>query len=123
MKKGAEDYLRIEEISPSMLGKALLYAIERKRHEHDLRTQKEFYENLLREANVWVEALDRQGNVILWNRITSYNVCYTKLLRWKEAGGAVTTEISVADPMVFHAELQPGMRASMQDVRERTSFV
>ncbi len=68
MKKGAEDYLRIEEISPSMLGKALLYAIERKRHEHDLRTQKEFYENLLREANVWVEALDRQGNVILWNK-------------------------------------------------------
>ncbi|MBE0645810.1 MAG: PAS domain S-box protein [Bacteroidetes bacterium] len=68
VKKGAQDYLRIDEISPSVLGKALLYAIERKRHEHDLRTQKEFYENLLREANVWVEALDRQGNVILWNK-------------------------------------------------------
>jgi PAS domain S-box-containing protein len=76
-KKGAQDYLAMDEISPSVLGKALLYAIERKRHERELREQKEFYENLLREANVWVEALDRRGNVILWNKgaekITGYD--------------------------------------------------
>ncbi|MFA6232744.1 MAG: PAS domain S-box protein [Bacteroidota bacterium] len=68
MKRGAQDYLHIEEISPSILGKTLEYAIERKRHERDLRVQKEFYENLLKEANVWVEALDRQGKVLFWNK-------------------------------------------------------
>jgi PAS domain S-box-containing protein len=68
MKKGAQDFLHIDEISPAMLGKSVRYAIERKHHERELRLQKEFYENLLREANVWVEALDRQGNVILWNK-------------------------------------------------------
>ncbi len=68
MKKGAQDYLHIDEISPAMLGRSVRYAIERKGHERELRLQKEFYENLLREANVWVEALDRMGNVILWNK-------------------------------------------------------
>ncbi|MFZ1729069.1 MAG: PAS domain S-box protein [Bacteroidota bacterium] len=68
MKKGAQDYLRIEEVSSSILGKTLQYAIERKQHERELRSQKEFYENLLKEARVWVEALDRDGNVLLWNQ-------------------------------------------------------
>ena len=67
-KKGAQDVLKKDEISPAILGKTLLYAIERKRHELELQQQKDFYENLLRDANVWVEALDRNGNVILWNR-------------------------------------------------------
>ena len=88
-KKGAQDYLGIEEISPAVLGKALLYAIERKRHEHALREQKEFYENLLRDANVWVEALDRRGCTILWNRgaekITGYDAdrVLSKRTRWE----------------------------------------
>lgn len=67
-KKGAQDYLLLDEISPAMLGKALLYSIERKRHEHALREQKDFYENLLLDASVWVEALDREGRTIFWNR-------------------------------------------------------
>ncbi|MBN1447695.1 MAG: PAS domain S-box protein [Bacteroidetes bacterium] len=67
-KRGAQDMLDKDEISPAILGKTLLYAIEHKRHELQLHRQKEFYENLLQEANVWVEALDRGGNVILWNR-------------------------------------------------------
>ena len=67
-KKGAQDILNKDEISPAVLAKTMLYAIERKRHELELHRQKEFYENLLQEANVWVEALDRHGNVILWNR-------------------------------------------------------
>lgn len=67
-KKGAQDILNKDEISPAVLAKTMLYAIERKRHELELHRQKEFYENLLQEANVWVEALDRNGNVILWNR-------------------------------------------------------
>ncbi len=67
-KKGAQDVLDKDEISPAVLEKTLFYAIERKRHERELRQQKEFYENLLHDANVWVEALDRKGNVILWNR-------------------------------------------------------
>jgi PAS domain S-box-containing protein len=67
-KKGAQDVLKKDEISPAVLGKTLIYAIERKRHEMELQYQKDFYENLLQDANVWVEALDRNGNVILWNR-------------------------------------------------------
>lgn len=67
-KKGAQDYLRIDDISPAVLAKALLYSIERKRHEQALREQKDFYENLLLDANVWVEALDRNGCSIFWNR-------------------------------------------------------
>jgi PAS domain S-box-containing protein len=67
-KKGAQDVLDKDEISPAVLEKTLYYAIERKRHERELRQQKDFYENLLHDANVWVEALDRKGNVILWNR-------------------------------------------------------
>lgn len=67
-KKGAQDVLNKDEISPAVLEKTLFYAIERKRHERELQQQKEFYENLLHDANVWVEALDRNGNVILWNR-------------------------------------------------------
>lgn len=66
-KKGAQDHLAIDEVSASVIAKTLLYAIERKRHERELREQKEFYENLLKEANVWVEALDRRGTTILWN--------------------------------------------------------
>ncbi|MDT8324020.1 MAG: response regulator, partial [Bacteroidota bacterium] len=67
-KKGAQDVLNKDEISPAVLEKTLFYAIERKRHERELQQQKEFYENLLQDANVWVEALDRHGSVILWNR-------------------------------------------------------
>lgn len=66
-KKGAQDHLTIDEVSASVIAKTLLYAIERKKHERELREQKEFYENLLKEANVWVEALDRRGTTILWN--------------------------------------------------------
>ncbi len=67
-KKGAQDVLNKDEINPAILEKTALYAIQRKRHEQELYRQKEFYENLLHDANVWVEALDRAGNVILWNR-------------------------------------------------------
>ena len=67
-KKGAQDHIAIDEVSASVIAKTLLYAIERKRHERELREQKEFYENLLKEANVWVEALDRRGSTILWNK-------------------------------------------------------
>jgi len=76
-KKGAQDVLKKDEISPAVLGKTLYYAIERKRHEAELRKQKEFYENLLQDANVWVEALDRNGNVILWNRGAEHISGYT----------------------------------------------
>lgn len=76
-KKGAQDVMNKDEISPTLLEKTVLYAIQRKRHEQELYRQKEFYENLLHDANVWVEALDRAGNVILWNRgaeeITGYS--------------------------------------------------
>lgn len=67
VNKGAQDYLAMDEVSPTMLARTLLHAIERKRHERDLREQKLFYENLLLEANVWVEAMDHAGNTILWN--------------------------------------------------------
>ncbi|MBR9977482.1 MAG: response regulator, partial [Bacteroidetes bacterium] len=53
-RRGAQDYLRLAEISSAVLSKSLRYAIERKRHESELRNQKEFYENILMEANVWV---------------------------------------------------------------------
>lgn len=66
--KGAQDYLAIDEVSPAILGRTVRHAIERKRHERDLREQKEFYENLLLEANVWVEAMDHLGSTILWNK-------------------------------------------------------
>lgn len=87
-RRGAQDYLRLAEISSAVLSKSLRYAIERKRHESELRRQKEFYENILMEANVWVEALDLSGNVILWNKgaekITGYDA--TRMIgrqRWE----------------------------------------
>lgn len=87
-RRGAQDYLRLAEISSAVLSKSLRYAIERKRHESELRNQKEFYENILMEANVWVEALDLSGNVILWNKgaekLTGYDA--TRMIggpRWE----------------------------------------
>jgi PAS domain S-box-containing protein len=87
-RRGAQDYLRLAEISSTVISKSLRYAIERKRHERELRRQKEFYENILMEANVWVEALDRTGNVILWNKgaekITGYDARQmTEGRRWE----------------------------------------
>lgn len=39
------------------------------RHARDaLLKQKEFYERLLDEANIWVDGMDLDGNIILWNK-------------------------------------------------------
>ena len=65
---GAQDYLIKARLNAPLLEKAIQYAIERKSVEQDLQHQKEFYERLLDDAGVWVEATDREGNVILWNK-------------------------------------------------------
>lgn len=41
---------------------------ERLRAQQDLERQKDYYEKLLDEANIWIEVLDRDGRVILWNK-------------------------------------------------------
>ncbi|MCB2203319.1 PAS domain S-box protein [bacterium] len=106
-KKGAEDLLHKDEISPAILGKTLTHAIERKRHELELQRQKEFYENLLHDANVWVEALDRKGNVILWNRgaerITGYAA--GKLLRNRRRWELLYPDPAVREHMLEQFQL------------------
>ncbi|MBN1526710.1 MAG: PAS domain S-box protein [Candidatus Omnitrophica bacterium] len=41
---------------------------ERIRAQQALERQKEYYEKLLDEANIWIEVLDREGRVLLWNK-------------------------------------------------------
>lgn len=50
--------------------------LQRDKADKALKWQKAYYETLLEEANVWIEVIDRDGNVLLWNRkaedITGY---------------------------------------------------
>jgi PAS domain S-box-containing protein len=51
---------------------------DRVRAEEELRRQREFVEGLLETAGVWINVLDAQGNVILWNREAEVISGYTK---------------------------------------------
>ncbi|MBU0606137.1 MAG: PAS domain S-box protein, partial [Candidatus Omnitrophica bacterium] len=42
--------------------------VQRNKGLEALAWQKEYYENLLNEANVWMEVVDREGNTLLWNK-------------------------------------------------------
>jgi diguanylate cyclase (GGDEF)-like protein/PAS domain S-box-containing protein len=50
--------------------------LQRDKAEKALKWQKDYYETLLDEANVWIEVLDTEGRVLLWNKkaeeITGY---------------------------------------------------
>lgn len=50
--------------------------IQRNKAKEALSWQKEYYENLLNDANVYIEVIDKDGNVLLWNNkaqeITGY---------------------------------------------------
>lgn len=41
---------------------------ERNKIQEALAWQKEYYEGLFSEANVWIEVVDRDGNTVLWNK-------------------------------------------------------
>lgn len=41
---------------------------QRNKSQEALVWQKGYYENLLNEANVWIEVLDKEGNTLLWNK-------------------------------------------------------
>jgi len=49
---------------------------QRNKAQQDLVWQKEYYEDLFNEANVWVEVIDKEGRTLLWNKkaeeITGY---------------------------------------------------
>ena len=51
---------------------------ERKQAQQDLESQKDYYEKLLDDANIWIEVLDKDGRVILWNKKAEEATGYKK---------------------------------------------
>ncbi|MCX5678352.1 MAG: PAS domain S-box protein [Candidatus Omnitrophica bacterium] len=42
--------------------------VQRNKSQEELAWQKMFYENLLNEANIWIEVVDKEGKTLLWNK-------------------------------------------------------
>jgi len=67
VRKGAQDYLRKDEISPALLLRSIRYAISRRHAEMEIEHQRDLYERMLSDAPLWVHAFDTEGRLVLWS--------------------------------------------------------
>ncbi len=68
VQAGAQDYLAKGELNSNMLVRAILYAIERKRDERELKKEKEIAQQYLDIAGVILVAFDVDGKITLINK-------------------------------------------------------
>jgi two-component system cell cycle sensor histidine kinase/response regulator CckA len=67
LREGAQDYLVKGEIDGSLLGRAIRYAVERKRTKDALRREHDFATTLLETAHALIVVLDTEGRVVQLN--------------------------------------------------------
>jgi PAS domain S-box-containing protein len=67
VKEGAQDYLLKGEVNDSLLGRSIAHALERKRAEEELRSERDFAETLISTAQVVVLLLDTEGRIVRFN--------------------------------------------------------
>lgn len=103
MKRGAQDYLRKDTLSPQELSRVLRYCVERKRVFEEQSELFSRYRSLTHAASDAILSANHKGIITLWNSAA------TKIFGYKDAD-AIGKPLSVLIPERYHATLVSEMR-------------